>query len=76
MNELLLNVLSTIFQLYKHVGAKAPKREWTAQEKGSIEVEKDGKKGIVRDRKQKLKPQILVWSLALDQLTWMAPLGA
>ena len=76
MSELLFNVLSTIFQLYKHVGAKAPKREWTAQEKGSIEVEKDGKKGIVRERKQKLEPQILVWSLAFDQFTLGAPAGS
>ena len=61
-------MLSTIFQLYKHVGAKAPNREWTAQEQGSIEVEKDGKKGIVRDKKQKLEPQILVWCLAFDTI--------
>ena len=72
----MFNVLSTIFQLYKHVGEEAPKREWTAQGKGSIEVEKDGKKGIVRDRKQKLEPQILVWSLAFDQFTLGGPAGS
>ena len=58
------------------MGAKAPKREWTAQEQGSTEAEKDGKKGIVRDRKQKLKSQILIWSLAFNQFTLGAPAGS
>ena len=57
------------------MGAKASKREWAAPELGSIEVEKDGNKGVVRDRKHKLKPQILVWSLAFDQFTLGAPAG-
>ena len=51
----MLNVLSSIFQLNKHVGAKIPKREWTEQKWGSTEVEKDGKKGIVRDRKAEIE---------------------
>ena len=58
------------------MGAKTPKREWTAQEQGSVEVEKDGKKGTVRDRKQELEPQSLVWSLGFDQFTLGAPAGS